>query len=118
MLRRSACTYAARAERRLASHWPKTLTRLQFLEAPLLVQKAALRSHLRRYLRIFTDDPVPHLPDRETSHSLTRPCAAGCVLDMPRNLFRGAPHIATQTASHVRTSELLVFVRRAQRRRI
>jgi hypothetical protein len=49
-----------------------------FQEAPLLAQKAASRSCLRKRLRIFTDNHTPRLTDREPSHSLARHC--GCIL--------------------------------------
>ena len=51
-----------------------------FQEAPLLVQKAASRSCLRKCLRIFTDNHTPHLTDREPSH----PCPAMRVHLHPR----------------------------------
>ena len=74
-----------------------------FQEAPLLAQKAASRSCLRKCLRIFTDNHTPHLTDREPSHSLARHC--GCIF-RPRPAVHplSKKHPISQT-NQTRTSE-------------
>ena len=78
-----------------------------FQEAPLLAQKAASRSCLRKCLRIFTDNHTPHLTDREPSHSLARHC--GCIF-RPRPAVHplSKKHPISQT-NQTRTSEPASF---------